>query len=250
MSNELAVVSDFTASLAPLNSQEFRSKDQTYVKIPAQGGTKWVWSDILGDYTEKELVGIAVVLTKPQHDLWPHTGQATEKTSPYLRSLDGKVAYKIGDDSGDLNVKEIEAARLDDGTYDCSKISYFQWQAGKDGRNIPPRASATSVIGILRAGDASPLFVRLSKTSSPVVHRFFNALQVKGVPHYGAVVSLGLEAVKGSVATYARVVPKFVSVVPSEVASLLKAEVTDKISHLLVGSIKPSTGKALDAVPF
>lgn len=231
-------------ALQGVSKGQFRRDDYAFINVPTAGQTTWVWRDILGDYSEKELRGIAVVLTKPEFRLWPTVGQASPGTLPYLISLDGKVAHKRGDDPGDLDVDHIEEAKLPDGTYDCSKIKYFQWSVGKKGNNIPPRAGEASTIGIFReSGDV--VFVRLSKTSSPVVHRFFRQLEARGVPHYAAIVSLGLEVVKGASANYSRVAPKFVSRIEPEAAEHFRENFTEAATASLTTKIA-----AIDAVPF
>jgi hypothetical protein len=248
MANAIATVGNsFGLSVS---GSDFRRSEQTFIKIPGGGVTKWSWSTILGDQVESEITGVIVALSEVQHDLWPHQGTAAEKSSPYMRSLDGKTATIIGDDSGDLNVKEIEAARIE-GTdmYDCSKISYFLWEKQGD-RNIPPRANATSVIGILRPGDSAPVFVRLSKTSSPKVQEFARKLRGQGVQPYQCVVSLGLEKVTGGKANYSRVVPKFVSPAPTEMVEAFRSYFME-VSPKLRGSLEKYVGKAsTDAVPF
>lgn len=250
MGTDIATVGGFSG-LATLGVGEFRLKDQTVVKIPGGGVTKWSWNTILGDQVVPEITGVIVALSEVQHDLWPHQGQAAEKSSPYMRSLDGRTARIVGDDPGDLDVKEIEAARIGDSEdYDCSKISYFCWQKGPQGQNIPPRANATSVIGILRPGETAPVFIRLSKTSSPKVQEFARKLRGQGVQPWQAIVSLGLESVKGAKATYSRVVPKFVERVPADVSDVLRVYFED-VSPRLRGSLEKYAGKtAVDTVPF
>jgi hypothetical protein len=167
-----------------------------------------------------------------------------------MRSLDGKTATIVGDDAGDLDVKHIESARIEGtDTYDCSKIKYFLWEKQGD-RNIPPRANATSVIGILRPGESAPLFIRLSKTSSPKVQEFARKLRGQGVQPYQCVVSLGLEKVTGGKANYSRVVPKFVSPAPAEMVEAFR-DYFMEVSPKLRGSLEKYVGKAsTDAVPF
>lgn len=247
MSTELATVGSFPV-LQGVSRGQFRRENYAFVSVPTAGQTTWVWRDILGEYSEKEIKGIAVVLTKPEFRLWPTVGQASPGSQPYLISLDGKVAHRRGADSGDLDVKEIEAAKLPDGTYDCSKISYFQWSVGKKGNNVPPRAGESSTIGIYReSGDV--VFVRLSKTSSPVVQRFFAQLEARGVPHYAAVVSLGLEVVKGLSANYSRVAPKFVSRIEPDAAELIRSNFTEVATEALTTKVTAVEASS-DAVPF
>lgn len=236
---------------------EFRKSDLTFISVPPKGATKWTWSTVLGEHVESEITGVIVALSEPQHDLWPRQGEATEKSSPYMRSLDARsvkgagvvgTAKVIGDDTGDLDLDMIEAARIGDtDEYDISKIEYFQWK--RDGeRNIPPRANTTSVIGILRPGDSAPVFVRLSKTSSPVVQEFARKLRGQGVQPYQCVVSLGLESIKGAKATYSRVVPRFVAPAPAEMVETFH-EYFDEVSPKLRGSLEKYAARG-ESVPF
>jgi hypothetical protein len=256
MANAIATVGSFGLSVS---GNDFRRSEQTFVKIPGGGVTKWSWSTILGDQVESEITGVIVALSEVQHDLWPHQGTAAEKSSPYMRSLDGKTATIIGDDAGDLDVKHIEAARIaGTDTYDCSKIKYFLWDptevepgVWKSGEGkISPRANATSVIGILRPGESAPLFIRLSKTSSPKVQKFARELRGQGVQPYQCLVSLGLQKVNGPKANYSIVVPKFVSPAPAEMVEAFRSYFVE-VSPKLRGSLEKYVGKlSTDAVPF
>jgi hypothetical protein len=204
MSNAIATVS--SGGLTAVSPQEFRLAEYQQVKIPSGGSTTWSWSTIIGDRADKALVGVPVALSEVQWDLWPTTGQASQGTLPLLRSHDCVTATQIGDDYGDLDKKLIESAKLPDGTCDCSKLGgYFNWID-----RTPPRANGTSIVMILREEDARPLYVRLSKTSSPKVQNFFKEVARQGLRPYETVVSLSLEAVKSPRVTYSRVVPTFI----------------------------------------
>jgi len=253
MSSDLAVVGSFRG-LSAASSGGFRFKDMTIVGVPRGGGTTWQWKTILGDRFEREITGVIVALSDVQIDLWPIKGKAQKGTIPYMRSLDGQKAYIIGDDSGDLDVGHIEAAANGDGSYDCAKIKYFQWE-GQGKGSKPPRADATSVVGILMAGESSPVFIRLSKTSSPKVQDFCGKLRAAGCEPYEAVVSLSLEAINGANATYSVVVPKFVEKAPAEGVPSFRAYF-EAVSPMLRGSTEKRTKEQVassidaDSVPF
>ena len=247
MSTDISTVDNETA-LAPFRAGNFKLGELIMVKIPPQGLTTWTWSTVLGEFSAKEITGTIIALSNPQQDVWPHSGKAEPNTTPYLRSIDGVRAYVVGNDAGDLDLKHIEEASNGDGSYDCSKITYFQWQ--KDGtRNIPPRANATSVIGILREGTAAPLFIRLSKTSNPVVQKFAQRLRAEGVLPWQSVVTLGLETAKGSYATYSRATIRYVKPSDAEYAERYKA-CFEIVSPLLQGPINKKQAVAEDLVPF
>ena len=239
MSNAIATVTGGLSAVAP---QEFRLAEYQQVKIPTGGSTTWSWSTIIGDRADKALVGVCVALSEVQWDLWPTTGQASSGTLPFLRSYDCVTATQIGDDRGDLDKKLIDAAKLPDGTYDCAKLGgYFKWI-----ERTPPRANGTSIVMILREEDARPLYVRLSKTSSPRVQTFFREVARQGLKPYETVVSLSLEAVKTPKVTYSRVLPTFIRKL--EDGSVFEAFFTS-VSPLLRSPLK-KVEKREEVIPF
>jgi hypothetical protein len=122
------------------------------------------------------------VATREEINLWPHS-TATPGSLPFLRSLDGVVGHKVGDDHGDLDLSVLNAAKNADGTYRWKELPYCQWQD-----RTPPRAKPSRVLGVLREEDASPLFVQISPTSLKPVDDFLRALAAQFVQHYRAIV--------------------------------------------------------------
>jgi hypothetical protein len=255
MSTSIATVGSF-AALSPnseiaevieanLGGGSLRRGDLTWVKIPTGGLTRWNWSTAGNEFSEKSIVGLAVVVTKTEFNLWPFT-TTKAGTLPYLRSLDGVVGHRIGNDAGDLDLDVIEAARNPDGTYRWRDIPYCQWQDRK-----PPRAKPSRVIGVLREGDPSPLFVQLSPTSLKPVDDFLRALSAQFIPHYRAVVELTLEKRKGQSADYAVIACKHVGTVDQETGERAKSLFTTPLTAILTGSISPVAARQEeDKVPF
>lgn len=255
MSTEIAAVGSYRA-LAPnsdiaevievnLGGGSLRRSDLTFVKVPTGGSTRWVWTQAGNEYSEKAITGLCVVLTRPEFNLWPYT-TAKPGTVPFLRSLDGKVGHRIGEDHGDLDLAAIEGAKNPDGTYRWRDIPYCQWQDGK-----PPRAKPSQVIGILREQDAAPLFVQVSPTSMRAVDVFIRSLSGQGVPLYRAVVELSLEKKKGASADYAAIVCRHVATIGREEGERAKSLFTIPLTQVLAGSITPVQPKvAEDKVPF
>jgi hypothetical protein len=253
MSTTLAVAGSFRA-LAPnseiaevieanLGGGSLRRSDLTFCKIPAGGATRWSWSVAGNEFSEKAIIGLCVVATRTEFNLWPHTTSKAGSV-PFLRSLDGVVGHRVGSDHGDLDLSVIEKARNDDGTYRWKEIPYCQWQDRK-----PPRAKPSRTLGILREEDSSPLFVQVSPTSLKPVDEFLRALAAQLVPHYRAIVELTLEKRKGAVADYAAIVLRHVGTVEKEVGDRAKALFTDSLTPILAGSTTP-IAKAIDSVPF
>lgn len=253
MSTSLAVAGSFRA-LAPnseiaevieanLGGGSLRRSDLTFVKVPTGGSTRWVWSVAGNEFAEKAITGLCVVATRVEYNLWPHA-IAKPGSLPFLRSIDGVVGHKVGDDHGDLDLKVIEAAKNEDGTYRWKDIPYCQWQDRK-----PPRAKPSRVLGVLREEDAAPLFVQISPTSLRPVEDFLRALAAQFVPHYRAIVELTLEKKKGSNADYAAIVCRHVGTVSQEDGDRAKGLFTTPLTPVLTGSISPVQRQA-EQVPF
>lgn len=227
--------------------ETFRSKELTFVKVP-KGGSTWEWENVLGVHRAPTLKGVMCCLTEPQHDLWPRVSDASSGSTPYMRSLDGVTAKIVGTDSGDLNTKEIEAARIGDtDRYDCRKLSYFQWRKEGD-KNYSPRAKNVSVVGVHTA-DYGMLFVRLPPTSSYIVQKFAAELKSAGCEPWMATVSVGLELVKGGKGPFTRVVPKFVDRVPAEFSGSYRTYF-ETVSPLLRGTLEMYQPRVSEAAPF
>jgi len=255
MSTSLAVPSSFRA-LAPnseiaevieanLGGGSLRRSDLTFVKIPTGGSTRWNWTVAGNDVSEKAIVGLCVVATRTEFNLWPQT-TAKPGNVPFLRSLDGVTGHKVGSDHGDLDLKVIEAAKNADGTYRWRDIPYCQWQDRK-----PPRAKPSRVIGVLREEDAAPVFVQISPTSLKPVDDFLRALAAQFVPHYRAIVELTLEKRKGASADYAAIVCRHVGTISQEDGERAKSLFTSPLTPILTGSTSLVVPKANeDKVPF
>lgn len=264
MSSAIATVGSFRAFeggseaaallAANLGGEALRASDLTWVKIPTGGLTKWSWSNKAGgDFTEKTITGLLVVVGKTEHVLWPHA-DAQAGSRPLLISQDGVTGHKVGSDYGDLDPNVIEAAKREDGTYDWRKIPYCQWQGSGKGSK-PPRAKAGRVLGILRPGDVAPIFLRVSSTSLRAVDDLMRGLTAEGIIHYKAVVELGLEKRKGARADYAVLTAKCVDRVGDEIASRAKDEFTDVLTDIVCPPVEQRVARAnaavsADAVPF
>lgn len=228
---------------ANLGGGSLRRSDLTFVRVPTGGSTRWVWSSAGNEFAEKAITGLCVVATRVEYNLWPFV-TAKPGNVPFLRSLDGVVGHRVGDDHGDLDLKAIEAARNEDGTFRWKDIPYCQWQDRK-----PPRAKPSRVLGVLREEDAAPLFVQISPTSLKPVDEFLRALAAQFVPHYRAVVELTLEKRKGSTADYAAIVLRHVGTVSQEEGERAKALFTAPLTPVLTGGISP-VQRQVEQVPF
>jgi hypothetical protein len=217
---------------ANLGGESLRSSDLNWVKIPTGGATRWSWSTKSGaEHSEKAIAGLLVVVGRTESVLWPHS-DATAGSRPLLMTDDGRVAIKTGQDYGDLDQNVIEAAKNPDGTYNVSKIPYFQWE-GRGPGSKPPRAKSTRVIGVLREEDNLPIFIRVSQTSLRAVDDLLRGITAEGLFHYRAVVELSLEKRKGARADYAVLVAKKVGEISEEQGRVAKAKITDVMSPIV-----------------
>jgi hypothetical protein len=268
MSNDLAVVGSFraleegnsAAALleANLGGAALRSSDLTWVKIPTGGATRWSWSNKAGaEFSEKAIAGLLVVVTRPEHILWPHK-DSTPGSRPLMLSADGVTAYKVGSDYGDLDANHIEAAKRDDGTYDCRKIRYFQWEGSGPGSK-PPRAKSSRVLGVLREEDNQPVFVRVPSTSLRAVDDLLRGITAEGLFHFRSIVELTLEKRKGQRADYAVLVTKTVGSVDEQTGLLAKSRFTDTMTNIVCPPIEDRVSRSrsssestvdADSVPF
>jgi hypothetical protein len=258
MSTSIATVPSF-AALSPdsaiaevieanLGGGSIRRSDLTWVKIPTGGSTRWNWSVAGNEFSEKTITGLCVVVTKTEYNLWPQS-TATSGSLPFLRSLDGVTGHRIGQDAGDLDLDVIEAAKNPDGTYRWKDIPYCLWIDHR-----PPRAKPSRVVGVLREGDPSPIFLQVSPTSLKPVDEFLRALSAQFVPHYRAVVEMGLQKRKGASAEYAVLTLKHVATVDAETGARAKSLFTDSLTPILTGStsavLKSNAPAIEEKVPF
>lgn len=265
MSSELSVVGSFraleegnaAAALleANLGGESLRSSDLTWVRIPTGGATRWSWSNKAGaEFSEKTITGLLVVVAKTEHVLWPNR-DSTPGSRPLLISADGLVAHKVGSDYGDLDPNVIEAAKRGDGTYDCRKIPYFQWE-GRGPGSKPPRAKSSRVLGVLREEDNQPVFIRVPSTSLRAVDDLLRGITAEGLFHFRAVVELSLEKRKGAKADYAVLVARSVGSVDEQTGLLAKARFTDTMTSIVCPPVEDRVQRsstedvASDRVPF
>jgi len=208
------------------------SKDLPWVRIPTGGSTRWSWTTKSGkEFSEKAITGLWVVLGPTESVLWPNS-DATPGSHALLTSDDGIVAYRTGQDYGDLDRNVIEAARNADGTYSVAKLAYFQWE-GRGPGSKPPRAKSSRVIGILRREDLFPLFIRVSQTSLKAIDDLYKGLYFDGIQHWQTEVELSLEKRKGARADYAAIVAKTVGDVGEEQGRIAKARITDVMTPIV-----------------
>lgn len=200
MSTDLALVdhgkyaalvpgSDLQEALtANLQGDGFDESMLVRVKTPSGGSTTWSIEGVSGTESTPTITGILAGYTK-RGVLWPNEEPA-EGTMPVLVTHDLLRAKIVGDVPADM-AETIDKFTLRDGTVDWQKLPYTQFGSGKGG--FGKRAKEQRVLFILRENDPFPLVVTAQpgslKTVKPTIARF-------PVPHYRAVVELGLQKAK------------------------------------------------------
>lgn len=253
MNNLLPVPSGIASTLAmthnrgPLPPYSWSSVPR--ISVPANG--IWSWNSVFGpaEY-EKTIQGVYLGVSPTcEWSLWPYndiSASRGQKSRPYLKSIDGIVGYKTGDDSGDLDVKKIEGARNPDGTYRWQEIEYCQWKK-RNGMNIPPRAKRTQLVGILpEAGD--PVIISLPGTSIGAFKPFLDHYPTPG----GVVIAIDAQPVTGRAHRIA--VPRVIGMLDPEATSRINELFVSRISPLLdfktPSVADPKASVVVDEVPF
>ena len=183
--------------------------DLTRVPTPTGGSVTWTWEGPEGEESSKEIEGI-LVHVQQRGVLW-----ATEEigdSQPVLSTHDLVTAHRIGDDIGDIDPEELDRCKLDGGGYDWQKLAYCQWGSGKNG--VGKRCKESRMMFVLRASDPWPMVISAQPGSLKTVKPWIKKLPV---PHFRAVIALGLEKVKnrGGI-DYAQIKPRLVGTLNRE----------------------------------
>jgi hypothetical protein len=182
----IEVHSGIASMLSSLDEQqsmaEYHREDVPVLKVPRDG--VWEWESALGIVKHNgDLEGVFLGVSDSEHSLWPTQGVGDPGgPPPYLKSIDGRVGHKVGDDPGDLDLNKIEKHRNPDGTYDWKAIEYCQWKE-INGRNVQPRAKNNRYLAILLES-GEPVIIRLPGTSQRHFRKFFNSFEKIGVGQY------------------------------------------------------------------
>lgn len=211
---------------------QFSMSDLVHVPTPTGGITKWTFNDIDGEKTVDAITGLCVLYSLGG-TLWPTEGSAIPGTLPYLRTDDLVTAYRVGDDSGDLPVDEIEKFRLPNGLYDWARMTndkaggIFGWGTGQTGKG--KRVTEYRVICLLRENDSFPLLFRAGPGSLKDVKKFFIRLH----PWWRSVVTLKLKKATGVRGAYSVMDPSFVGWISKEEGEAIRAMYVEPLRRMV-----------------
>ena len=232
------------------DGEGFTESSLLRVNTPSGGATTWEVQEVDGPQSYKAIEGILVYYGKggviwPSHD--PQPG-----TLPVLRTDDCRVAYRVGDNLGDIDPAILERHHLGNGLYDWKALADnpgapFGFGTGRNG--IGKRAQEYRVLCILRKQDAFPVLIRAKAGSLKNINQFINRLTAAGIPYYRAVVQLTLEkAINKSGQPFSRIVPHLIGRLDQTAGQFVKTVYTDRLAiairHLDVSDTDTANGDA------
>lgn len=200
-------------------------QDMTRIPTPTGGLTTWSWESAMGDESAKEVQGI-LAWHQVRGILWP-----TEDPSnlpPVLVTHDLVEAKQIGSEMGDIDPAELRKYQLDNGNYNWEALPWNQWGSGKNGGK---RCKEQMALFILRENDAWPCIVLAQPGSLKNLRQFISKLTMQGIPHYRAVIALGLSKEKNKAGQdYSQIKPRLTGLVTQEVGEKIRSMYTEPLS--------------------
>jgi len=203
-------------------------QDLIRVKTPSAGGLNWEVPGVAGPELTEDITGVLVNWQRVGL-LWP-SDEMTEGVQPVLRTWDLQTAEQVGAIPDDM-IDELEKCRIGERTFDWTRLSYNQWDSGKNG--IGKRTKESRMIYILRQEDAMPMLITAGPGSLKTVVPWFKRLPQMKVPYYQCIVELKLQAIKskGDI-TYSQIVPKVVGTLSEADGMLIKRTWTDQLQQI------------------
>jgi hypothetical protein len=197
---------------ANLGDEDISIFDLGRVKIPAGGGTSWEVPSLDGTDSVKDLEGVVIAVISRRSYWETSLDESGGGTPPDCASDDGVIGRGL-----------YGAGSVLHPSGECATCPMNQWgaESGGGARRKPCSEQRLSVF--LREGDILPIIVQLAPTSIAPMRRFNMDLASKRVPHYRAIIKLGLERQqKQGKPAYAVVKPSLVQVVDADAGEQLK----------------------------
>lgn len=217
------------ANLGP--GESITAADLPRVPTPAGGGKVWSWVDSGNNEQSAKTIDGALVYCGFRGTLWG-SEEPVSGVSPVLVSYDLMTAVRVNDDIGDLDAEVLESCRVGDRLYDWRRLPYnkFPSDGGLGSSGRAKRCKEARLLAILREEEAWPLLISAGVGSLKTVSPFIRRLPV---PHYMAVVSLGLERVENAGGQpYSQVVPRLLRTLSPEEGSMLRRLYTEPLSRI------------------
>jgi hypothetical protein len=242
MSTELVPIDDFGALAeagdVALAMKENFGEGETFdesllirVKIPSGGGKKWVIETAVGEETVAQIEGVLAGY-EPRGVLWPSEEDAIEGTMPVLITHDFVYAKRVGDIPDHMR-DALDACHVEGDWYDWETLPYAKFGSSSKGSGKGKRVKDQRVLYVLRKKDPFPLIIVAQPGSLKNMKTFIRDISFAGIPHYNAVVSLGLEQTKDEVGNkYSRIVPKLTGQLSMEDGLKVKKQFTEPIREM------------------
>ena len=241
--------SDVAEAMAEnMDANGFSERDLIQVKTPSGGGVHWTIRGATGSESTPFIEGV-IVYRCLKGVLWRKDETSNDK--PILVSDDMKYAKLVEDwDNVPADMQAVlekhevpmETLKIDplyanipeeniprvfywDGP---NKLPYCEFGSSLKGGSKGKRAKDYQILYVLRSNEGMPLRIQLGPTSILPIRRFFN--QMSDVPHYRAVVRLGLKEDKNSSGiVYSMVNPERIGVLGKEDGDIIKARYKEVI---------------------
>jgi hypothetical protein len=207
------------ANLVP--GEKIQEQDLVRVPLPSGGGTIFTVNDVTGQYHTETLEGILVYFGY-RRILWP--SEEPSGNPPVCVSEDlltGKTR-----DMAELAPDLLPIWRDGEGLCDNCPFNAF----GSSSKGKGKRCKEVRLLFLLRQDDPMPMLIGCPPGSLRNVSRFVKQLPV---PHWRAVVSLGLESQKNEGGQpYARLVPTLLGTLDKETGAMVKGMYTDHLTKV------------------
>jgi hypothetical protein len=205
------------ANLVP--GEKIQEQDLVRVPLPSGGATIFTVNDISGQYHTESVEGVLVYFGY-RRLLWPSeepTGQPPVCVSEDLMTGRTRDMEKVAPEL-------LPTWEIGEGACDRCPFNAF----GSSSKGKGKRCKEVRLLFLLRQDDPMPMMIGCPPGSLRNVSRFIKLLPI---PHWRAVVSLGLESHKNEGGQpYARLVPTLLGTLDKETGALVKGMYTDHLT--------------------
>ena len=230
---------------ANMDGEPINEMDLTRVKTPAGGGGTWEINNQGNIETATEIVGVLVAIGK-RGVAWPY--EDVGEDPPVIVTNDLITGYRVSDNLGNINPKDLDKYRIGDRRYDWQAISdspEFGPKSGKGG--VGKRVKESRTLAILRDGDIWPVLVSIGPGS---LGEFLPFIKKISCFHYEAVIGLRLQREKSkSGVTYSMIVPRVVGQLSVEQGEFVRKTYTDPIKKMFEKIPNGAVAAAIDNGP-
>ena len=195
--------------------------DLSSVPMPLGGSTSFIYEDVSGNEVNTKTITGVLCFFRKVGALYGTT-EVGSGVRPVLVTNDCVTAHRVNDSIGDLDEDELEKARIDGDKYRWNDLSYCQFGSAPNGRG--KRCTEKLHVGVLCAGEAYPVVVKVSAASIGRMEKFVKLLSV---PYWRAVVELSLVKAEGTANPYSMVKPRQVDALNKQMGDIVLSMYTN-----------------------